>query len=72
MFKNKVEVVFHKHTFKGEDVILLDENSTFYNIRLLIQKQYPDIPIKIINEGSLSLSFRKEGGNKNGKKTNNS
>ena len=51
MFKNKVEVVFHKHTFKGEDVILLDENSTFYNIRLLIQKQYPNIPIERINEG---------------------
>lgn len=49
--KNKVEVVFHKYTYKGKDVILLDENNTFYNIRLLIQKQYPDIPIEIINEG---------------------
>jgi hypothetical protein len=49
--KVKVEVVFHKHTYKDGDVILLDENNTFYNIRLLIQKQYPDIPIEIINEG---------------------
>ena len=51
MVKKKVEVVFHKHTFKGEDIVLLDENRTFYNIRLLIQKQYPNTPIEIINEG---------------------
>ena len=47
--KNKVEVVFHKHT--NENVVLLDMNNTFYNIRLLIQKQYPNIPIEIVNEG---------------------
>ena len=47
--KNKVEVVFHKHT--NENVVLLDMNNTFYNIRLLIKKQYPNTPIEIVNEG---------------------
>jgi len=47
--KNKVEVVFHKNT--KENVILLDMNNTFYNIRLLIKNQYPNTPIEIVNEG---------------------
>jgi len=49
MVKNKVEVVFHKHT--KDNVVLLDMNNTFYNIRLLIEKQYPNTPIEIVNEG---------------------
>ena len=44
-------LLFHKHKDKDGEVILLDEDNTYWNIKLYIKKKYPNIPIKIINEG---------------------
>ena len=50
--KLKDIIVFHKEKIiDGGEVILLDENNTFYNIRLYFEKKYPNVPIEIVNEG---------------------
>jgi hypothetical protein len=49
--KIKDIVLFHKEKINDEEVVLLDENNTFWNIRLWIEKKYPNIPIEIVNEG---------------------
>ena len=49
--KVKDIIIFHKEKYNDEEIILLDENSTFFNIRLYIKEKYPNIPIQIVNEG---------------------
>ena len=50
--KIKDIIVFHKEKIIDDgEVILLDENNTFWNIRLWIEEKYPNIPIEIVNEG---------------------
>ena len=50
--KLKDIIVFHKEKIiDGGEVILLDENNTFYNIRLYLEEKYPKVPIEIVNEG---------------------
>jgi hypothetical protein len=52
--KLKIEdvIIFHKEKYLNDvEIILLDENSTFFNIRLYIKEKYPNIPIQIVNEG---------------------
>jgi len=53
--KNKIEdlILFHKYKgkTKKEDVVLLDENNTFFNIKQYIREKYPNLPIEIVNEG---------------------
>ena len=50
--KIKDMIVFHKEKIIDDgEVILLDENNTFWNIRLWIEEKYPNIPIEIVNEG---------------------
>ena len=49
--KIKDIIVFGKEKYNDEEVILLDENNTFWNIRLWIEEKYPNIPIEIVNEG---------------------
>jgi hypothetical protein len=49
--KVKDIIIFHKEKYNGKEIILLDENSTFFNIRLYIKEKYPNIPIQIVNEG---------------------
>ena len=44
-------LIFHKHKDKDGEVILLDEDSTYWNIKLYIKNKYPNVPIEIINEG---------------------
>ena len=44
-------VLFSKEKLNDKEVILLDENNTFYNIRLYIEEKYPNVPIEIVNEG---------------------
>jgi hypothetical protein len=44
-------ILFHKHKGQNEEVILLDENNTYFNIKLYIKNKYPNTPIQIINEG---------------------
>ena len=46
-------ILFHKHKgkTKKDDVVLLDENNTFWNIKQYIRKKYPNLPIEIVNEG---------------------
>ena len=50
--KLKDIIVFHKEKIiDGGEVIILDENNTFYNIRLYFEEKYPNVPIEIVNEG---------------------
>ena len=50
--KLKDIIVFHKEKIiDGGEFILLDENNTFYNIRLYFEEKYPNVPIEIVNEG---------------------
>ena len=50
--KIKDMIVFHKEKIIDDgEVILLDQNNTFWNIRLWIEEKYPNIPIEIVNEG---------------------
>jgi len=50
--KIKDMIVFHKEKIIDDgEVILLDQNNTFWNIRLWIKEKYPNIPIEIVNEG---------------------
>ena len=50
--KIKDIIVFHKEKIIDDgEVILLDQNNTFWNIRLWIEEKYPNIPIEIVNEG---------------------
>lgn len=49
--KIKDIVLFSKEKLNDKEVILLDENNTFYNIRLYIEEKYPNVPIEIVNEG---------------------
>ena len=44
-------LLFHKHKGKDGEVILLDEDNTYWNIKLYIKNKYPNVPIEIINEG---------------------
>ena len=44
-------LLFEKHKSEKGEVILLNENDTYWNIKLYIKKKYPNIPIEIINEG---------------------
>ena len=46
-------ILFHKHKgkTKKDDVVLLDENNTFWNIKQYIRKKYTNLPIEIVNEG---------------------
>ena len=44
-------LLFHKHKGKDVEVILLDEDNTYWNIKLYIKNKYPNVPIEIINEG---------------------
>ena len=43
-------IVFDKEKINDEEIILLDEKNTFYNIRLYIEETYPNILIEIVNE----------------------
>ena len=49
--KIKDIVLFSKEKINGKEVVLLDENNTFWNIRLYIEEKYPNVPIEIVNEG---------------------
>ena len=49
--KIKDIIIFHKEKFDDKEIVLLDENNTFFNIRLYIKEKYPNIPIQIVNEG---------------------
>ena len=52
IMKIKDIIVFHKEKIIDDgEVILLDQNNTFWNIRLWIEEKYPNIPIEIVNEG---------------------
>ena len=52
IMKIKDMIVFHKEKIIDDgEVILLDQNNTFWNIRLWIEEKYPNIPIEIVNEG---------------------
>ena len=44
-------ILFDKHKDQNGEVILLDENNTYFNIKLYIKNKYPNTPIQIINEG---------------------